>query len=233
MSASLGLFRLQQVDNRIHLIESRLAQVQATLANDVELQNALGQLEAAQARERELEASLHESEQETQAQKIKIEQADSSLYSGGIHNPKELQDLQKDVASLKKHLAVLEERQLESMLESEAAQKVSGRAQQELEVIQARLGEEHRGLIAERSTLVHDLDRLESERQAAVSAVASGMLDLYERLRQERRGVAVAEVLDGSCAACGTTLTAAHHQSARQGTQLVHCPSCGRILFAG
>lgn len=233
MSASLGLFRLQQVDNRINQVEARLAQVQAILANDAELQGALARLESAQARERELEGSLHRSEQETQAQKIKIEQADASLYSGGIHNPKELQDLQQDVASLRKHLAVLEERQLEWMLEMEEAQTVRTQAQQELQVVQARLGEEHGGLITERSSLLHDRARLESERQAAVSAIAAGTLSLYEELRQERRGVAVAEVQDGGCAACGTTLTAAQHQSARQGLQLVHCPSCGRILFAG
>jgi len=57
-------------------------------------------------------------------------------------------------------------------------------------------------------------------------------LERYEALRQQRRGVAVAEIRDNACDACGTTLTAALQQSARHAAELVHCPTCGRILFA-
>jgi predicted nucleic acid-binding Zn-ribbon protein len=59
------------------------------------------------------------------------------------------------------------------------------------------------------------------------------MLEMYENLRQQKRGVAIAEISDNACAACGTTLTAALQQSARSATTLTHCPSCGRILYAG
>ncbi|MGZ9220523.1 MAG: C4-type zinc ribbon domain-containing protein [Anaerolineales bacterium] len=37
---------------------------------------------------------------------------------------------------------------------------------------------------------------------------------------------------DGSCAACGTTLTPSQQQIARSTSQLIYCPSCGRILYA-
>jgi len=233
MSASLGLFRLQQIDNRIHQIETRLTWIRETLENDAELRDALSQVEIALAGESDLQRELHNSEEQARAQRLKIEQAESSLYGGSVRNPKELQDLQNDVASLKKHLSVLEERQLEFMLEVDAAQKALALARAGLDRVQSRLGDQHRGLLAEQESLLHDQQRFESERQAAVSTIATDMLAIYEQLRQERRGVAVAEVADGGCAACGTTLTPALHQSARQAGQLVRCPSCGRILFAG
>jgi predicted nucleic acid-binding Zn-ribbon protein len=232
MSAALGLFRLQQIDTRLSQVESRLSILQAALDNDARLRDSLDTVDALQSHQDGLEADLRAAEHEAQAQKVKLDQAEASLYGGTVRNPKELQDLQNDVASLKRHLAVLEERQLESMLAAENGQLALARARAQLEVIEAQLGDEHRDLISERTSLLHDHSRLDSERQAAVSALAAEILAMYERLRQERRGVAVAEVADGGCAACGTTLTPAQQQSARQAAQLVNCPSCGRILFA-
>ena len=66
---------------------------------------------------------MKQSEAEVEKQRIKIEQTEASLYGGHVHNPKELQDLQKDVASLKRHLETLEERQLEAMLVVETIRK--------------------------------------------------------------------------------------------------------------
>jgi predicted nucleic acid-binding Zn-ribbon protein len=74
---------------------------------------------------------------------------------------------------------------------------------------------------------------LQTERYAVVVDLAGQVLELYEGLRRERRGLAVAEVNDDSCSACGTTLTAALQQRARFSAQVEHCPSCGRILYAG
>src|SRR5689334_16437892 len=126
MSASLGLFRLQQVDSKIDRARLQLDGVRKTLENDVELKKALAFVETSQAEWQSAKNNLKTAEAEAQAQKIKIEQTESSLYGGSVHNPKELQDLQKDVASLKKHLATLEERELEAMLKAEKAETVLG-----------------------------------------------------------------------------------------------------------
>jgi predicted nucleic acid-binding Zn-ribbon protein len=199
----------------------------------VELREALEGVKSADEVWFEAEQNRRRSEEEAQGQQIRIQQAESSLYGGKVQNPKELQDLQADIGSLKRHLAALEERELEAMLRSEEAQAALGQAQEKLQKLQVRLGDEHRELIAEREALQRDLQSLRAEREAAVSAVAAERLSIYEDLRRERRGVAVAEVSEDACGACGTTLTAALQQSARHTTQLVHCPSCGRILYAG
>jgi len=232
MSASFGLFRLQQVDSRIGHIETRLAKIQEILGNDSELREALEQINAAQADQNSSEGILQRSEQDTHGLQVKIQQAEASLYGGNVHNPKELQDLQADIASLKKHLATLEERELEAMLKTEAAQSVLQSAQAGMERVQARLGDEHRQLLDEQALIMHDLQSLQSERKATINEIAAEMLSTYENLRTERRGVAVAEVSESSCGACGSTLSPAVQQSARRAAQLVYCPSCGRILYA-
>ncbi len=232
MSAALALFRLQQVDTRMAQMEARRRQIQEMIENDSELRAAMAELKAAEHEAHRFEQERRVAEEGARDQQIKIQQAESSLYGGSVHNPKELQDLQADVASLKKHLAALEEQELEAMIKLESSQGAVQAAQSRLATVQSRLGQDQRHLLEEQAALSRDLQSLESERKAAVSAVPPKMLEAYDHLRQERRGVAVVEVQDNSCGACGTTLTAALQQSARHASELVHCPSCGRILFA-
>ncbi len=232
MSAALALFRLQQVDTRIGQLETRLRKIQETLENDSELQAAVQKQKAADQAERRLEQERHAAEEGARDQQVRIQQAEASLYGGTVHNPKELQDLQADVASLKRRLASLEEQELEAMIKLEGAQAARQAAETELAALGSRLGEDKGHLLDEQAALSRDLQDLQTERQAAVSAVDAKSLQSYDSLRAGHRGIAVAEVIDNSCGACGTVLTAAHQQSARHAPELVYCPSCGRILFA-
>lgn len=233
MSAALGLLRLQQVDSRMGRKEARLQQIQQTLENDSELAAARERLRSQRAELHGAEQSRRSAEAEAQAQQAKIKQAEASLYGGTVRNPKELQELQADVASLKKHLVTIEEIELEAMLRVDSAQANLDAAEEQLQQVQTRLGIEYKKLMDERAILSRDQENLQAERHAALSAVAAGILETYEGLRRQRGGLAVAEVSDNACGACGTTLTAALQQSARHAAQLVYCPSCGRVLFAG
>jgi len=140
--------------------------------------------------------------------------------------------LQKDIVSLKRHLETLEERQLEAMLAVEDAEKDLQTAKTDLERVQSNLKEQNKDLTKESETLRKDLERLNSERQAVVTDIATQALNVYDQLRKQKRGIAITTIADNSCEACGTTLTASQQQTARSTSQLFHCPTCGRILFA-
>jgi uncharacterized protein len=232
MSAALGLYRLQQVDSQIDQIRARLETIQQTLDNDIEVRTAQEGFAAAERKYRDAERVLKLSEAEVEKQHIKIEQTEASLYGGRVHNPKELQDLQKDVASLKRYLETLEERELEAMITVENTEKDLQSAKANLERVQSNLKEQNRDLTQESETLRKDLERLNSERRAVVTDIANQTLDIYDQLRKQKRGIAITTVTDSSCQACGTTLTPSQKQNARSTSQLFHCPTCGRILYA-
>jgi hypothetical protein len=232
MSAALGLFRLQQIDSQMDQARARLEAIRQALENDIELRAATESASAAESAHIEAERAQRQAEAEVQSQRIKIEQAEASLYGGNVRNPKELQDLQHDVASLKKYLATLEDRLLESMLATEAAASSLAEARAAYSQVESRLGDQTRDLTAERARLAHNLERLEAERKAATSPVDAKLLEQYESLRRERRGIAVTTVSDGACAACGSNLTPANQQTARSSAQIARCSTCGRILFA-
>jgi len=233
MSAALGLLRLQQVDSRIDQSEDKLGQIRAELENDAEAAAARQALKTAEEELQAAESGRLAAETQATAQRLKLRQAESSLYGGAVRNPKELQDLQADVVSLKKHLSTLEESELGWMVKLEAAEVRSRDAHERLQQVSTSLEVSHSRLLSQQAELARAKMDLQAERTAAVTAVAVPFLDSYEVLRRSRRGIAVAEVADNACGACGTALTAALQQSARHAAELVYCPSCGRILYAG
>ena len=232
MSAALGLYRLQLVDSRMDEIRARLEEIRQILENDQEMRRAKKQVSETESTLQLAQHSLKQAEAEVKKQKIKIEQSEAKLYSGNVKNPKELQDLQNEVAALKRHKETLEDRQLEAMLEEETTEQTHQAAIEKMERVKVRLADQNQTLTTEQSTLNKDLERLNAERDAALSPLDPSLLIVYEQLRNDKRGLAIAAVSDGACAACGTTLTPAQLQSARSTAKLTKCTTCGRILYA-
>lgn len=232
MSAALGLRRLQSVDSQLDQLESELSRIRLRLEDDRVESGAQQALESADSEQREAEAACRAAEQQAGAQRAKLRQAESQLYGGSVRNPKELQDLQADVASLRKHLATLDQAELAWMERLDAAEQRCRLAREQLDRILTVQTAEKRLLADQQSEILARRDNLESERRAAAEGVSAGWLEIYGRLRRAKGGIAVAEVQDGACAACGTSLSAALQQSARHAADLVLCPSCGRVLYA-
>jgi predicted nucleic acid-binding Zn-ribbon protein len=214
-------------------VRARLREILAALEEDSAVRAAT---KLVAARERELleaRKTLHRTEQDVQAQRIKIEQTEASLYGGKIRNPKELQDLQNESAALKRYQAVLEDRQLEAMLAVEEFEEAYEGAAAELNAVQERAAAQNKSLVGEQSGLLRDVERLENERQAATSSMETSEMQLYEQLRLARNGIAVARVTDRACSACGSTLSAALLSAARSPNQITRCSTCSRILYLG
>jgi predicted nucleic acid-binding Zn-ribbon protein len=233
MSQTFKLYRLQQLDSQLDRIHARLGQIEVALSEDQAVKEAQKSLDQAS---RQLEAqrkSLRQAEEQVREQRLKIEQTESTLYSGKVRNPKELQDLQNETAALKRYRSTLEDRQIEIMIaveEAEASQQETRRA---LEQEQAQFQQKSAELTHEQENLEVELARLETEREAAARSIEAADLALYNQLRQQRRGIAVAKVSDNACSACGSTLNASLLHAARSPSQIVRCDACGRILYGG
>lgn len=232
MSITLNLYRLQQIDTRLDQVTSRLATIQSALENDATLKAARLRQESAEAAVRESERTLKQAEDEATSQRIKLEQAEASLYSGRIQNPKELQDLQSDVASLKRHLATLEDRQLEAMLALEDIRAALDSAKKDYLATQGQVVSKNASLNSEQAALQKEAETLSAQRLAVSPVIDAVSLARYNSLRQQKRGLAVATLSDNACDACGASLTPGHAQTVRFSPQIVNCPSCGRILFS-
>ena len=232
MSAAFNLFRLQQADSGLLHARGKQEVIEAALQSDAETREVRQEAQSAHEARLRAENSLREAEYETQATRVKIEQVESSLYAGRVGNPKELQDLQKDAEFLKRHLAALEDQQLEAMLALEEAESRDGRAQTSLDQALVSAAQHTTALEAERTSLQGEIVRLETERQAITQGLDPQSLAHYDTLKAQKRGVAVAALADGACSVCGAPLPPSQQQAAHISEQMVHCPSCGRLLYA-
>lgn len=232
MSLSSQLYRLQQIDSQLDQAHARLREINAALEDDSLVAHAKEVAAQADKNLQNAQKALHQAEDTVRDQRFKIEQTESTLYGGRVRIPKELQDMQNEAASLKKYLGVLEDRQLEAMLAVEEMETIHQQATAALQQAIGRGVEQQAGLKGEQNSQTKQVERLEVERQLAVAAIAPADLALYEQLRQQRRGIAVSSINQKACSSCGATLTPAVLQSAANSTQVVRCPSCGRILYA-
>ena len=234
MSLSLNLYRLQQIDTQLDRVSQRIGEIQAILADASAVQAVEAQEKAVEADLQTQRKQLHQAEHNVQDQRIKIEQTEAALYGGKVRNPKELQDLQLELAALKRHLGVLEDRQLEVMVVVEDLEAAAAQKHQEFLQVVAKTEEQHAQLRGELTSLEKDRERLNVERQAAENTISSSDLAIYQQLRKSRNVLAVAKIADRTtCGACGASLTPSLLQAANAPTQLARCASCGRILYPG
>jgi predicted nucleic acid-binding Zn-ribbon protein len=233
MNQSSQLYQLQKIDSELDKTNARLAEIARLLESDESVLTAQQQLESARRNEYKKRSELQNKEALAREINIKIDTSNSSLYGGKIRNPKELQDLQEEISSLKRRLGSLEDEQLEAMLALDQAEATHKSASESLDQANANFAMQQSGLIGEQSKLQKNVDRLMVEREYTAGSILPDNISVYERLRKQKRGLAVAAVEDNACTACGSTIRPAEQQAARAPQAMAFCSSCGRILYAG
>jgi hypothetical protein len=232
MNSPFLLFQLQRIDSRLALVDNRLKEIKRILNHDPALIAAKNEMQLSTTELADSSEALQTIELKIQDKRNKLEQSESSLYGGKIRNPKELQDLQKEIASIKTSIGTLEDDQINLMLVVEekenrvhvAQQKLSDAEKSNMQT-QVDLEEESIALNLEKSKLV-------TERDFLTGQVPASLLQKYNDLRSRKGGCAVARVEDQTCSLCGARLTPSECQSAKSPSILFFCPTCGRILYA-
>jgi hypothetical protein len=233
MSQISNLYRLQQIDSQLDNARIKLQSIENNLIDNSSIQTAQQVMEQCEELHKSLTKKMRDAENKSNDTRIKIEFADATLYGGKIQNPKELQELQNEITLLNRILTSLEDKQLEAMLEVEEAEEKLMWANEGLHEAQTKLIERNAELNGEKEKLISQINRLESERKATLPTISPADIVLYDQLRKSRNGVAVSKINSKSCAACGTTLTAALVQATQSTGQLMRCPTCSRILYSG
>jgi predicted nucleic acid-binding Zn-ribbon protein len=230
---SFHLYQLQKIDLRIDQIDTRAKRIKELIDHNQALQEADALLKTAEANVAQKNAEISELENASLTKTIKIEQSEASLYKGGNQNPKELADLQKEIASLKHFLSMLEEEQFTKLSELETLTAELSMYKTSYQSIYDEWQNANRSLMVEMEDIKKERERLSAERQAVLSQVLPESQSLYEKLRLAKNRIAVTSIEEESCTICGAEITAADIQKAKNATTLSTCPSCGRILYTG
>lgn len=231
MSQTAALYHLQTLDSQIDAVRKRLDEINELLSQNEAVraaQTALTDAENSLNEWRTRQASL-ERERDQLQQEAKTDE--DRLYSGHVHNPREMTDLQDKIAELNHRRESLEEPILAAMLAvDEGATAIKSRQADLDHVIDdqkhafGQLGQEQTELTERLTALVGEAGQVRDEIEAS-------HLALYDKLRKKSGGVAVTQLRGNGCGVCGVDLTTQQAQRVRH-DEILPCPTCGRILSA-
>lgn len=209
------------------------------LPSRAELDQVMAELGALERSASEVEETRHglgrdqqKLEDEITSLNDKANHHDKALYSGSVTNPRELQAMQDEIASLKRRISQLEDQELELMeqiepLDQQLAAFATSRTS--LDERAAAL----RAEIAEQEVEIDsELAKVQGERDALVGGIAPELLAEYDGLRKRLGGIAIARLVGGSCQGCHLSLPAVEVDRIKKLSpdEPVHCEECGRLL---
>ena len=234
LADQLRLLDVQALDTRLQQLEharrtlpghARVAEV-ATQRADVE--KALVESRTAVV---DLRRELTKAEADVEQVRARAAR-DQARMDSGTASVKDVQALSAEVEALARRTAALEEVELDVMMRLEAH-----------ETALAGVTEAHDGLLdAQRQAdgeLAEGIAQIDAEvaaviadRAARAVGLDAGLVTLYEKLRGQLGGLAVARLRGRTCEGCRLELNPGDvaHLNAAAPEQVVRCEECGRIL---
>jgi predicted nucleic acid-binding Zn-ribbon protein len=222
--------RLQEIDNRLAELAREIASLPKHIAeiekklvtHERKLDADRAALAANQKERKKCESDIPVQDQKISKLKDQMLTAKTNEQYGAF---------QKEIEFCQKEIRKLEDRILELMAESEPLERNVKAAEAALKDEKA-LVEGEKGLARERTSVDQKAaSELQTERASIAKEVTPATYQQYERVRKGRRGVAVAEVVDGRCTACYMVLRPQYYQDVKRTESILFCESCQRILY--
>jgi len=222
--------RLQEVDNRLADLDREIAALPKHIAEiEKRLVSHERKLDADRAALTANQKERKKCEGDIQMQEQKISKLKDQMLQ--VKTNEQYRAFQSEIEFCQKEIRKFEDRILELMGESEPLDKNVKIAEGALKAEKAEV-EAEKAKARERTAVDEKASAdLKQERAAIVAEVTPRVYQLYERVRKTRRGVGVAEVVDGRCTACNMALRLQFFQDLRKDTQIMSCESCQRILY--
>ncbi|WP_211367435.1 zinc ribbon domain-containing protein [Streptomyces sedi] len=231
----LRLLDVQALDLRL----TQLAHRRDNLPEHAEIRTVESQivqqrdlLVAAQTEEGDTAREQTKAEQDVDQVRQRSTRDQQRLDSGQVTNPRDLESLQSEIASLAKRQDDLETVVLEIMERHESAQARAKELAAALEGLQNVAAE----VVTRRDAALAEIDAeaaaVRSDRSVTVESVPADLLKLYEKLREQQGGVGAARLYQRRCEGCRLELNITELNEVRAAAPdtVVRCENCRRIL---
>ncbi len=228
------LLELQDVDSAVDRMSSRKQELEA----GGELRAARTEMEEAESRLGEIRLAVDSIdreqlrlEHEIASLASKAEAEEKRLYDGSIANAKELEALQHEIVNLKDRRSRVEDDLLEQMVRREELEPRASAAETESTGARARVEAVGGDASRELDEIAAGLQEKAAERMGLVPKIDEELLELYEELRQSKKGVGVAALVNGVCEGCHQKLSAMELDKLKKTEGVKRCEYCRRIVI--
>lgn len=162
--------------------------------------------------------------------KTNLERANRNLQTA--QDQKQYEAAMRETDVLQKSISKLETNVLEKMTEVEESDKILAERADEINSLESNKNKEIKEFETELAAHKKEFAAETTQRDKLFADVSSRYANVYNRLAQRSRdGIAVAEVINGSCSACFMTLRPQMQVELKTRDQVMTCESCTRILY--
>ena len=224
------VIRLQDIDNRLRDLAREIAAFPKHVAEiEKKLVSHERRLEADRAALAANQKERKTCDAEIQTQDQKISKLKDQMLQAKTND--QYRAFQNEIDFCQNEVRKAEDRILELMNESEPLDKNVKAAEGALKSEKAEVDAEKEQARERTASVQKAAHELNIERAALVAQIAPSVYKNYERIRKGRRGIAVAEAVDGRCSACNMIVRLQFFQDLKRGDQIMSCESCQRILY--
>ncbi len=225
------LVDLQVTDTNIRRLKQSIESAQERRASlEQEFEQHAFSIREIQKRRDDLNAERASNEAQIAENKTYLERADRNLKHA--QNQKEYETAMREIDALQKQVTVHETKVVELMTAVEEVEtELSSRAE-EINTLDSKRDEALAAFDAEIDSHKAELETETSKRETVFVTLPAQLAGVYNRLAQRSRdGIAVAEVVNGSCSACNMSLRPQMNVEVKKGDKIMTCESCSRILY--
>ena len=227
-----NLLELQDVDVKLSRVRAKLAIFPKRLAEaDARVAGAKAELE--QSKAAQLDAFKERKKYELDVEQWKEKVRKYRDQTAQVKTNEAYKTLQHEVQMAEAEISKAEDRLLEQMVAGEEYERRIKAAERALKGTEEAAREERSAIAAKQSEEEKDLASLTEERTRVMAEIPEDLLDHYNRIAKKHNGVALAEVRDEKCSACGMRVRPHVFQEMRRlgSDQMFHCETCTRILY--
>ncbi|WP_406729838.1 C4-type zinc ribbon domain-containing protein [Streptomyces sp. GD-15H] len=187
---------------------------------------------AAQTEESDCAREQTKAEQDVDQVRQRAARDQKRLDSGAVSSPKDLESLQREIASLAKRQGDLEDIVLEVMERRESAQERVAELAERVTSVQSRIDDATGRRDAACAEIDGEAATVTKERAVVAGAIPADLLKLYEKLREQQGGIGAAKLYARSCQGCRQEFAITELNDIRQAAPdtVVRCENCRRIL---
>lgn len=219
-------------------LDSRIARLREAMAGLDDGSDLARRIEAAERKLAALE-SQHRgklSEQKDAEQKLwrieeKLKKERQRMDSGSVRGHKDLQDLQRHIASLQAQRSAADEQVLQAMEQAEALQREASELRDRLGKARTKLAAAVERYTETKARLEAEIAELTAEREGSARSIDPSLLARYEALRQRLGGIGLVAIHEPLCSGCGTSIPNLTFERLLTSAQVTCCENCGRILY--
>ncbi|MGA2717996.1 MAG: C4-type zinc ribbon domain-containing protein [Candidatus Acidiferrales bacterium] len=226
------LLELQSVDVRLNEVRAQLAKFPKKLA-DADARAASAKAELEQSKAAQLASFKDRKKYELDVEGWKDRVRKYRDQTSQVKTNEAYKALQHEVQMAEDEIAKAEDRLLEQMVAGEEYDRRIKKAEAALKDVEAEVRVQRATIEENKAAAEKSLAEFTAERAAVVAEIPENLLDHYERIARKHNGVALAEVRDEKCGACGMRVRPHVFQEMRRlgSDEMFHCETCTRILY--